>query len=72
MMKGFHHPKGSQRRFCAGSPICTTSYPTNGARGVPANVEWKSKEEQSQRDWFLQPANPHVGGLSMSGDTLYH
>ena len=48
MMKGFHHPKGNQQAFCAGSPICTTWSPISGALSMPANVVWKSKEEPSQ------------------------
>jgi hypothetical protein len=48
MMKGFHHPKGSQQAFLGGSPICTTWCPTNGVRSMSANVGWKSKEAQSQ------------------------
>jgi hypothetical protein len=48
MMKGFHHPQKASRRSCEGSPIYTTSCPTNGALSMPANVGWKWKAEQSQ------------------------
>ena len=50
-MKGFHHPKGSQQAFLRGLAHLYNLIPyqpTNGARSMPANVEWKSKEEQSQ------------------------
>ena len=47
-MKGFHHPKGATRRFCAGWPICTIWCPTSVAPSMPGSVGWKSKEEQSQ------------------------
>src|SRR5713101_4650413 len=48
-MKGFHHPKGSHQVFLCGlAHLYNPWRPTNGALSMPANVGWKSKEEQSQ------------------------
>ena len=56
MMKGFHHPKGASKRFCAGWPICTTWSRISVAPSMPDSVGWKSKEEKSR----------HATGCSIS------
>ena len=48
VMKGFHHPKGSQQAFLRGWRICTTWSPISAVLSMPGNVGWKWKEEQSQ------------------------
>ena len=47
-MKGCHHAKGANRRFCAGWPICTTWSRISVAPSMPGSVGWKSKEAQSR------------------------
>src|SRR5262249_35683569 len=43
-------PKGANRRFCAGWPICTTWSRISVAPSMPGSVEWKSKEAQSRHE----------------------
>ena len=49
-------PKAADRRFCEGSPICTTWCPTNVVPNMSGRVGWKWKEAQSR----------HATGCSIS------
>jgi len=73
MMKGFHHPGGSQATFLTG--LAHLLQPDS----LPTSCEKCGAMGGRSRRWTLadarldaQPANPHLGGLSMSGDTLHH
>ena len=72
-MKGFHHAKGSQQAFLTGLAHLYNLVPVS-ASGPARWPVWGGSRRRHSPDTRLvpQPANPHVGRLSMSSDTPYH
>ena len=70
--KGFHHPGGSHQAFLTRrAQLYNLSRISAGlSRPVKAGWKWKAGEYPPQPD--AQPANPHLGRLAMSEDTLHH
>ena len=71
-MKGCHHPKGSQQAFLRGlAHLYPRALPTTRSACRPM---WSGSGRRNSPHTRLvpQPANPHVGRLSMSGDPPYH
>ena len=73
MMKGFHHPKGSQQAFLRGLAHLynLVPYQRRAQHAGQCGVEVEGGTSPHTR-LVPQPANPHVRRLSMSGDTPYH
>jgi hypothetical protein len=73
MMKGFHHADGSQPAFLTGLVHLYNLVPYQrralhaGRCGVEVEVG-----ARPDRRLDAQRTNPHLGRLSISGDTLYH
>ena len=68
--KGFHHPGGSHQAFLTRARSCITCpVSAPGSAGRSRRVEVKAGEYPPQPD--AQPANPHLGRLAMSEDTLH-
>ena len=67
-MKGFHHPGGSQAAFLTGLAHLYNLIPYQ-RRALNAGQVWGGSGRRARPDIRLdaQPANPHLGRLSMSG-----
>src|SRR5438128_4547351 len=81
-MKGFHHPGGSQAAFLTGMAHLYNLIPYQ-RRALNAGTCGVAVEggRLPTSDWMLQPANPHVGRLSVcactspplsSGECAFH
>ena len=73
MMKGFHHPRGSQQAFLTGLAHLynLVPYQRRAQHAGQCGVEVEGGRVPTRR-LVPQPANPHLRRLSMSGDTLHH
>ena len=73
MMKGFHHPGGSQQAFLTGLAHLynLVPYQRRAQHAGQCGVEVEGGRVPTRR-LVPQSANPHLRRLSMSGDTLHH
>ena len=73
MMKGFHHPRGSQQAFLTGLAHLYNLIPYQ-RRAKHAGSVWRGSGRRNSTDTRLaaQSPNPHVRRLSMSSETPYH
>src|SRR5262245_28525153 len=69
-MKGFHHPEGSQQAFLTGLAHLYNLVPYQRRAKHARQCGGRSGRRNSSHTRLVpQPPNPHVGRLSMSGDT---
>jgi hypothetical protein len=73
MMKGFHHPHGSQQAFLNGLALLynLVPYQRRAQQAGRCGVEVEGGTLPT-RDWLLNLQILTCGGFAMSGDTLHH